>query len=266
MTSISGTHIIKAPCCGAELGTPAYSSINFMASEYWTDGYDHESLAPSDQGLRRCVCGRCFLLQSSKHISTIFPPKRRAPVGWETRKNNWWNRFRFGNETREHILKYCDTRPHAEIDAEQLLIPPDAKHVKDEELQILINANISDDALLEVVRRRYWRYLNHPAREVYRAFREAHKGEVDSAGHSATFPEFQPSTEQIENMGQLVNLLETAVSPNWLELAELHRELGNMHAAARALANIPVTEEVENLHYVVEKLTSLRVRGPVKFH
>ncbi len=266
MTYISGKYIIATPCCGAHLATSAYSSINFTASEYWTDGYDHESLAPTDEGLRRCVCGRHFLLQSSKYISAISNPKRRAPAGWETRKDNWWNRFRWGNETREHILKYCDTRPHAEIDAEERSIPPNAIHVQDEEIQALIRANIGDQAFITVIRRRYWRYLNHPAREVYRAFREAHRGEVDSAGNSATFPEYQPSMEQIENMGQLVNLLETAVCPNWLELAELHRELGNMDAAARALANIPVTEEVENLHYVVEKLTSLRVRGPVKFH
>jgi hypothetical protein len=37
MTRVSGTNIIKAPCCGALLATPAYSSINFMAWEYWTD-------------------------------------------------------------------------------------------------------------------------------------------------------------------------------------------------------------------------------------
>jgi hypothetical protein len=266
MTYISGKHIIATPCCGAHLATSAYSSINFTASEYWTDGYDHESLAPNDGGLRRCVCGRHFLIQSCKYISTRSNPKRRAPAGWETRKDNWWNRFRWGNETREHILKYCDTRPHAEIDEEERSMPPNAIHVQDEEIQALIRANIGDQAFITVIRRRYWRFLNHSARDVYRAFREAHKGEVDAAGNSTTFPEFLPTAEQIENMEQLVNLHKIAAKPNWIELAELYRELGDMNAATTALTHIPATDEKEPLHFVVEKLVSLQVRGPVKYY
>ena len=52
MTRVAGTRVIKTPCCGTLMGTPAYSSANLMASEYWTDGYDHLSLAPYGDGLR----------------------------------------------------------------------------------------------------------------------------------------------------------------------------------------------------------------------
>ena len=61
MTRISGTNIVKAPCCGAFYSTTAFASINFMASEHWTDGATENSLAQSDGGLRRCTCGGYFL-------------------------------------------------------------------------------------------------------------------------------------------------------------------------------------------------------------
>ena len=54
MTRISGTNIVKAPCCGALYSTTAFASINFMASEHWTDGATENSLSQSDGGLRRC--------------------------------------------------------------------------------------------------------------------------------------------------------------------------------------------------------------------
>lgn len=169
-----------------------------------------------------------------------------------------------GRESREQILDRYDIRSVAEIEAELQSIPSRPEYVKDSELLPLINSHVGDDGVMETARRLCWRHLNDSFREVYRAFREAHKGEVDAKGDSATFPEYLPSAEQTENMEQLVKLLGTSAKPNWLELAELYRELGDMDAAARALSHI--TGEQERLHFVVEKLVSLEVRGPVKFN
>ena len=169
-----------------------------------------------------------------------------------------------GRESREQIHYRYDIRSVAEIEAEQQSIPPRPEYVKDSELLLLINSHVGDDGVVETARRLYWRHLNDSFHEVYRAFREAHKGEVDAKEDSATFPEYLPSAEQTENMEQLVKLLGTSAKPNWLELAELYRELGDMDAAARALSHI--TGEQERLHFVVEKLVSLKVRGPVKFN
>lgn len=263
MTRVSGKYIIKAPCCGALLATPAYSYINLMAWEYWTDGYADGSLAPGGDGLRRCVCGRCFLLRTALHIKTICTLKPRAPAGWENRKDTWWSRL-LRRESRDHILERYDTRSDAEIDAEQQSIPPSPGYVRDSELLALIDSDVGDDGVMETTRRLYWRHLNDPFREVYRAFREAHKGEVDTSGDSATFPEYLPSAEQTRNMEELVTLLEAAASPKWLDLAELYRELGDMVAATRALTQM--SGKQERLHFVVEKLVSLKVRGPVKFN
>jgi len=122
----------------------------------------------------------------------------------------------------------------------------------------------TDARITETARRLYWRHLNEPFREIYQAFREAHKGDVDAPVDSATLPEFLPCAEQILNMEQLVKLLMASASPKWLELAELYRELGDMDAAAQAL--IHITGEQQRLYFVVEKLVSLKVRGPVKFN
>lgn len=234
-----------------------------MAWEYWTDGYADASLAPGGDGLRRCVCGRCFLLATAQHVKTIRKSKPPAPVGWESRKDNWWSRL-LGLKSRDEIMDRYDIRPVAEIEAEQNSIPPGPAYVANSELLAVIESEVADPRLAETARRLYWRHLNEPFREVYREFREAHKGEVDATGNSATFPEYLPSAEQTRNMEQLVTLLVDTASPKWLELAELYRELGDMDAAARSLSLI--TGEQERLHFVVEKLVSLKVRGPVKFN
>ena len=79
--------------CSALLATPTYSSINFMAWEYWTDGYADGSLAPGGDGLRRCICDRCFLLANAQHVKTIRTPKPPASDGWASRKDYWWSRL-----------------------------------------------------------------------------------------------------------------------------------------------------------------------------
>ena len=77
MTRIAGTNIIKAPCCRAFHSTTAFASINFMASEHWTDGQDENSLSQSDGGLRRCTCGGYFLSGYAERVGFI--PKNKAP-------------------------------------------------------------------------------------------------------------------------------------------------------------------------------------------
>ena len=262
MTRVSGTNIIKTPCCGALLATPAYASINFMAWEYWTDGYAEGSLAPGGEWLRRCICGRCFLLGSAERVGTIRARGPLAPKDWEKRKDDWWSRL-LGRETREEILERYDTRSTAVIEAEQRSIPPSPNYFANSELRALIDSEVADVGVTATARRLYWRHLNEPFREIYRAFREAHKGEVSPDGNSATFPDYLPGPEQTQNMEQLVKLLETSAEHHWLELAELYREMGDMDAARTALSRI--AGEQERLHFVIDKLITLNVRGPVRY-
>jgi len=168
-----------------------------------------------------------------------------------------------GRETREQILERYDTRSVAEIEAEQSSIPPSPDYVKDSDLLALINDGLPDLKVEKVVRRLYWRYLNDPIRETYRKFREAHK-DVDAVGNSSTFADFQPTPEQAANMLRLIELNKASEAPDWLEIAELNRELGDMDAARNALSQI--TGEQQRLHFVVEKLIVLNARCPVRFN
>lgn len=61
---------MAAPCCGAQYAAPRYISMNFMAFEYWTDGWRDGSLMPNDEGLRQCKCGRFVLMKDLVEIET----------------------------------------------------------------------------------------------------------------------------------------------------------------------------------------------------
>ena len=65
-------------------------------------------------------------------------------------------------------------------------------------------------------------------------------------------------------MLRLIELNKASESPDWLEIAELYRELGDMDAAKNALSQI--TGEQQQLHFVVKKLIVLNARCPVQFN
>ena len=83
MTIIKGKRIVAAPCCGARYALPHYVSMNFSASEYWTDGWREDSLMPNDAGIRHCSCGRFLLINELIWIETVessdLPSMDRVP-------------------------------------------------------------------------------------------------------------------------------------------------------------------------------------------
>lgn len=62
--------MLKHPAV-ALYSTTAFASINFMASEHWTDGATENSLSQSDGGLRRCTCGGYFLSAYAERVGFI---------------------------------------------------------------------------------------------------------------------------------------------------------------------------------------------------
>ena len=187
---------MAAPCCHALYTTPVYRSINLSASEFWTDGQRVHGLYPNDGGLRSCKCGAYFLLKDAEKVDFIPEAKPIAPEGWENIKSTWWTRFR-GKQTKEQVLAFYDTRPIEEIKAEQKakVIPPPTQFVKDQELAQVIHDCFGEQEVLIVARRRYWRYLNDPFREIYREHRNKDQ---------SSFPIFEPTELQISNMTALL--------------------------------------------------------------
>jgi hypothetical protein len=74
-------------------------------------------------------------------------------------------------------------------------------------------------------RRRYWRYLNDPYRESYREQKNL---------DPESFPDYQPNSEQRENMNELADLLQKS-STDLLEVSELYREMGDFSNSLNAL-------------------------------
>lgn len=126
--------------------------------------------------------------------------------------------------------------------------------VPDEELDAVLNSKPLDAYLEASVRRRVWRNLNDPYREIYRA----HRAKVDKDNKPTwlekiairlginkhrpplkfTVPPYEPTALQIANMVRLVELIERQRDDenfNARELAELHRQLGSFKAALELL-------------------------------
>jgi len=254
MTSVSGKNVIAAPCCRTLYTTPAYRSINLSASEYWTDGQRVHGLYPNDGGLRSCTCGSYFLLRDTEKVDFIQDAKPIAPEGWENIKSNWWTRFR-GKQTKEQVMAFYDTRPIEVIKAEQKAIPPATHLVKDEDLSRVIHESYGEQEILIVARRRYWRYLNDAYRELYRHHKVA---EPD------TFPVFEPTELQINNM---VSLLDLLLSPHQkgvdLEVIELLRELGRFQEATSRIDRIE--DQTDILYKILKDLNSRNINAPARF-
>ncbi len=227
MTIVRGVRIIAAPCCGARYAAPRYVSMNSMAFEYWTDGWRDGSLMPNDEGLRHCKCGRFVLMKDLVQIETA--------------------------ETSD--------LPHIE-------------YVPDELLPECIATAESED--LEVAARlEYWRHLNHPYRQKYRQHREAEEAATKAACEAAnpdrrtwwdrllrrkapsysrppgspfSYPTFEPTDEQLQNVRRLSRILlswgsESRRGYDSLTLAELYREQGRFDEAEVIILAIDEEEE-----------------------
>jgi hypothetical protein len=252
MTSISGKNVLRTPCCGTFVSTAAYGSINLMAYEYWTDGRNVGSLMPGDGGLRVCSCGVYYLIGDCERVMWIPRPKPIAFEGWESTKSNWWTRL-LGKPTKADIMLHCDTRPLHEIEAEQIKVP-ESKHVPDSSMPEVFNQKNANPSLLIVARRRYWRFLNDPFREIYREHRKL---------HGESFPHFHPSDQQADNMYQLIELLQRPHSSNWVEIAELLRELGDFSTANENLKTYQGNSLT--LARVVFELNQLCISAPARY-
>jgi hypothetical protein len=252
MTSISGKNVLRTPCCGTFVSTAAYGSINLMAHEHWTDGRNVGSLMPGDGGLRVCSCGVYYLIGDCEHVMRIPHPKPKALEGWESTKSNWWTRF-LGKPTKADIMLRYDTRPPHEIEAEQIKVP-ESMHVSDSSMPDVFNQKNANTSLLIVARRRYWRFLNDPFREIYREHRKL---------HGETFPYYSPTDAQADNMIKLIELLDRPHSSNWVEIAELSRELGDFEVANSALTFDKGSDN--KFKDVVGRLIDIKVASPARF-
>ena len=254
MTRISGINIIKAPCCGALYSTVAFASINFTASENWTDGTTENSLSQSDGGLRRCTCGGYFLSGYAERVGFI--PKN---TGQQPEQSEYSIAKIFG-KIGKLLIAEDKAKPQTirklptQWAANETLIPPKAQSVTGAAIAELLDSKPQDINLLIQARRLYWRHLNNQFRDDYRAYRDIHKD---------SFPPYAPSAAQMDNMEQLAALLEDHDMADELELGELYREMGQ---PLKARAKLAMADQVDNKLCLMQlTLLEMGFRGPARF-
>ena len=254
MTRIAGTNIIKAPCCGALYSTTAFASINFMASEHWTDGATENSLSQSDGGLRRCTCGGYFLSGYAERVGFI--PKNSGQQPEQTE----YSIAKIFGKIGKLLIAEDKAKPQtirklpSQWAANETVIPPKAQSVTGAAITELLDSKPQDKNLLIQARRLYWRHLNDQFRDEYRAYRDIHKD---------SFPLYAPSAAQMDNMEQLAALLEDHDMVDELELGELYREMGQPLKARAKLAK--VGEHDQKLCAMQLSLLEMGYCGPVRY-
>lgn len=152
-------------------------------------------------------------------------------------------------------------------------------------------------------RREYWKHLNDPYRELYRAHRQsedqAAQEKWDAEWHAAnpdtrpvlvkfmdrvlrkkppapppmdtrpfSAPPYRPSDLQIQNMERLLELIlektHEPYGPDMLEVAELYRELGRFEKAAEALKQCPA-DDIGVPEKLMDSLINEGQRAPIRY-
>ena len=254
MTRIAGTNIIKTPCCGNLYSTTAFASINFMASEHWTDGATENSLSQSDGGLRRCKCGGYFLSGYAERVGFIPKNTRQQAEQSEYSISKIFGKIGKLLIAEDKAKPQTIRKPPSQWAANETVIPPKAQSVTGSAIAELLDSKPQDKNLLIQARRLYWRYLNDQFRDEYRTYRDTNKD---------SFLAYAPSATQMDNMTQLAELLEDHDMVDELELGELYREMGQPLKARAKLAK--VGEDDRKLCDMQLTLLEMDYRGPARF-
>jgi hypothetical protein len=159
-------------------------------------------------------------------------------------------------------------------------------------LEAVLSTGLAEaDGVELIVRRRYWRYLNDPYREAYRAHRKSVDGAANQpavaktlwsklAGklHSAVTPASAPTVQpervftvppysltqhQKDNMHALLCLLLESEKPDPLEVAELHRELADYDKAQKAIDIFKGAEHTASK--LIRQLIGEKVSEPIRW-
>lgn len=248
MTISRGVRVLAAPCCGARYAFPNYVSMNFSAFEYWTDGWRELSPMPNDEGLRLCQCGQFVLLKNMVKVD--------ADEGAD--------------------LPYMNRVSTAQL-------PDCIERAVDEEMKI-------------AARLEYWRYLNHEYRERYRQHRDAEEANIKVEWEAAnpdnrswwaklrrvqppayrrpanspfTYPPFEPTAEQLENMAHLTKLLiywgdASGGGKYILQLAELYREQGLFQKAESMIQKV-ADDAVDVTSRLIARLIKEKDMAPMRY-
>ena len=213
MTSVIGSNIITCPACGRRYRLPCFGAINFSGWVRWSDGREEGDLYKPAEPVSRCQCGALFLRAQPvvEYVPWTYTPPPPKP-GLVRRALN------------------CLTGKSPQAPPERPPSPGPVPRMTPEEIFALaLDFPASIDAELDLpLRRQVWRSLNDPDRE---------------PGSPALAPE--RDLARSANLERLLPLLLRQTDPDWLEIGEAHRELGNFAEARRWFAKVEGDREDE---------------------
>jgi tetratricopeptide (TPR) repeat protein len=244
MTRISGAYINITPCCGTSYSTPRYSSMNFMAWEYWTDGYRDGSLMPNDEGLRRCQCGNVFLLSELQEIGMV--EETDVPRALHVEADDLPKVIAQARTTDIELAARLALWQHLNHGYRQRY----RAHRQAEEAATQAQWESSNPD-----KRKWWQRLRRAAAPKYQR----------PANAPFTCPPFEATTEQNDNMRALLQLMtQDTTRVDLLIVAELHRELGEFDQAAQALQKLDEKDR-DITSQLMTKLVHEKQTAPVRY-
>lgn len=247
MTIVRGVRIVAAPCCGARYAAPRYVSMNFMAFEYWTDGWRDGSLMPNDEGLRHCKCGRYVLMKDLVQIETAetsdLPHIEYVP---------------------DELLHDCIAKAESE-DMEVAARLEYWRHLNHPYRQKYRQHREAEEAATKAS----WEAANPDRRTWWdRLLRRKAPSYSRPPGSPFTYPVFEATDEQRQNMLRLSEILQVwddaSRKGHTMELAELYREQGRYDEAERVILTLD-EREVGVTSNLITRLIKERQPAPMRY-
>ena len=255
MTRIAGYELIASPCCRSMYAKARFSSVNFSSSAFWTDGKRENSLMPNDGGMRKCKCGKYFLLIDC------------TTTGLDAGENP--NFPQPGHESELPYAIQTASSKSVELAARRTYW----MYLNDSYREKYKSHREAEDAQTELMWASEWNKENPDKRSVTRKFFDILLRRKSPSAPSAkdkpfTFPDFEPTEIQTENMLRLVELVTSQpekYSKDYpVELAELFRELGMFNESISLLQNIS-SENHDELTGLILKMASEKHTAPIRY-
>ena len=199
--------------------------MNFMAFEYWTDGWRGGSLMPNDEGLRRCKCGQYVLVKDMVAVDTADTSE-----------------LPYMDHVPDDLLSECIAMAASE-EIEVAARRRHWRHLNHPYRQQYRQHRDAEEAATKAA----WEAANPDSRTWWDKLRGRQAPSYSRPpGSPFTYPAFAPSDQQIQNMRRLSEILREwgAASRQryTMELAELYRELGRFDESEQVIMTLDDSE------------------------
>ena len=255
MTRIAGYELIASPCCRKIYAQARFSSVNFSASEFWTDGKRENSLMPNDGGLRKCECGTFFMMSEC------------TTTGLDAGDKPFFAKHLHDSDLPLAIQSASSQK--VELAARRAYW----MHLNEGYRGLYIAHRAAEQEATELKWVSDWHRANPDKRNSFKRFIDKLLFRTEPIAPPApqtpiTFPSFEPTDIQRKNMVRLAELLESQsedyVKEYPIELAEIYRELG-MFDKASSLINGIKMENQDVVTNLILDLSNRKISAPVRY-